>query len=414
MATLALLLSFSYSSAIYAQDAEYDTLTIMTYNLLNFSSDDADRVPYFLKIVHEINPDILIAQEMMSKTGSDYFLTTVMNSSEDKYSSATFIEQNQLFYRKSILKCIKTEQIPTDLSDRDFSAFTLKINNHIDTSFQFIIYSTHLKASNTTTNRHRRYLETLELKEHADNNYPGTHYIVAGDFNVYDSNEPAYMVLMDSMAIDLFDPLESPGDWHNESSFAWLYTQATRIDMFPGSGLDDRFDFILMSEPFQILEGLQYIQDSYYAFGNDGKHFNQSINYGENTAISAELADALYYASDHLPVIAKVCYQIELSEIDERITIPENSKLITALPNPFNQSMNIKVAIPMAGSYSFCIFNINGKQVWNKQIFIKKESVFTLLWNAMNLYDRPLTSGIYLINVSGHDFNESTKAILLR
>ena len=414
MTTLALLLSFSYSAAIYAQGVEYDTLTIMTYNLLNFSSDDADRVPHFRKIVHEINPDILIVQEMMSKTGSDHFLITVMNSSEDKYNAATFIEQNQLFYSKSILKCIKTEQIPTDLADRDFSAFTLKINNHIDTSFQFIIYSAHLKASNTTTDRNRRYLETLELKEHADNNYPGTHYIVAGDFNVYDSNEPAYKVLIDSMAIDLFDPLESPGDWHNNNSFAWLHTQATRVDMFPGSGLDDRFDFILMSEPFQILKGLQYIQGSYFAYGNDSKHFNQSINYGENTAVSAELADALYYASDHLPIIAKVCYQIELPEVDERITIPEYSKLITASPNPFNQSMNIKVAIPMAGSYSFCIFNINGKQVWNKQIFIKKESVFTLLWNAMNLYDRPLTSGIYLINVSGHDFNESTKAILLR
>jgi len=156
--------------------------------------------------------------------------------------------------------------------------------------------------------------------------------------------------------------------------------------------LDDRFDFILMSEPFQILKGLQYIQDSYYAFGNDGNHFNQSINYGENTAVSTELADALYCASDHLPVIAKVCYQIELTEVDERITISEYSKLITAFPNPFNQSMNIKVAIPMAGIYSFCIFSINGKQVLNKQIFALP-IVAQLTYHA--LVEQPLFCTVY-------------------
>ena len=125
-----IILSWYCASPVSAQIVEKDTLIIMTYNLLGFNEDDSDRAPHFQKIINDINPDILITQEMMSKTGSDYFLINVMNSNEDKYSTATYIEQNQLFYRKSILKCIETERISTDLSDRDFSAFTLKIINH--------------------------------------------------------------------------------------------------------------------------------------------------------------------------------------------------------------------------------------------------------------------------------------------
>ena len=49
---------------------------------------------------------------------------------------------------------------------------------------------------------------------------------------------------------------------------------------------------------------MEYIEDSLTPFGNDGNHFNQSINQGTNSAVSPEVADALYEASDHLPVFA--------------------------------------------------------------------------------------------------------------
>ncbi len=38
-------------------------------------------------------------------------------------------------------------------------------------------------------------------------------------------------------------------------------------------------------------------------WGNDGKHLNDSINNPENNVVSPKIADALYKASDHLPVI---------------------------------------------------------------------------------------------------------------
>ena len=153
-----------------------------------------------------------------------------------------------------------------------------------------------------------RYNEVLELKEHADLLSEHSHFIILGDFNIYDAEEPAYQLLMDGFSIDLYDPINRYGDWHDHSEFADIHTQSTRdVQLGCGSygGLDDRFDMILLSEYFNESIGLKYLENSYYAFGNDGNHFNQAVNEGENEVVSQEIADALYYASDHLPVVAK-------------------------------------------------------------------------------------------------------------
>jgi Trp operon repressor len=49
--------------------------------------------------------------------------------------------------------------------------------------------------------------------------------------------------------------------------------------------------------------GLKYIQDSYHAVGQDGKHFNKSITDSPlNTSVPADVLTALFNNSDHLPV----------------------------------------------------------------------------------------------------------------
>ena len=46
-------------------------------------------------------------------------------------------------------------------------------------------------------------------------------------------------------------------------------------------GMDDRFDFIFVSEDLISGEdGVLYLENSYLAEGQDGNHFNQSVNDG--------------------------------------------------------------------------------------------------------------------------------------
>jgi hypothetical protein len=101
----------------------------------------------------------------------------------------------------------------------------------------------------------------------------------------------------------LFDPIDRIGHWHNNSSFADVHTQSPRGGSY--GGMDDRFDWIFVSEAvLNETYEINYVENTYWAVGNDGNHFNQAINNGNNTSVNDAMADALHDASDHLPVIA--------------------------------------------------------------------------------------------------------------
>jgi hypothetical protein len=78
--------------------------------------------------------------------------------------------------------------------------------------------------------------------------------------------------------------------------------------------MDDRFDFQFVSSNMIDQAGFSIITNTYRPFGNDGNHYNISINDGDNSYFPGDidrgntLADALWSASDHLPLI--VDYQI--------------------------------------------------------------------------------------------------------
>ena len=136
--------------------------------------------------------------------------------------------------------------------------------------------------------------------------------MVTGDFNIYASTEPAYSALVDQSTpgyfVDIFD---LPGVW-NDAAYAPYHTQSTRTRQFGGGangGLDDRFDMILMSQSIIDTGGVHYVNNSYLPYGNDGLHYNDSINKPPNLAVGQVIADALHYSSDHLPVIAGFTFQ---------------------------------------------------------------------------------------------------------
>lgn len=64
----------------------------------------------------------------------------------------------------------------------------------------------------------------------------------------------------------------------------------------------------------------KYVAGSYTVIGNDGWHFNKSINAEPaNSVVSQEVANALYDASEHLPVYLDLNFQqttdVEIEEL---------------------------------------------------------------------------------------------------
>jgi exonuclease III len=165
------------------------------------------------------------------------------------------------------------------------------------------VYVMHLKAGDTQADADERAQQIAQLGSYYISNLPRVDKVIyAGDMNVYSSDESAYSQLIYSTEGGLAaDPINRPGNWHNNLKFADIHTQSPRVRQFGGGangGLDDRFDQILLSR--DLLS--HYIAASYTAYGNDGNHFNDSINAMPNLAVPQETAQALHDASDHLPV----------------------------------------------------------------------------------------------------------------
>src|SRR5690606_1202320 len=99
-----------------------------------------------------------------------------------------------------------------------------------------------------------------------------------------------------------------PGQAVDPATFTKLYhTQSPATALaFPGQvlgGMDDRFDFQLITGELQDNEGMSQLAGSYRTFGNDGTHTtNGAITTG--TGAAANVLTALAQSSDHLPVVA--------------------------------------------------------------------------------------------------------------
>jgi endonuclease/exonuclease/phosphatase family metal-dependent hydrolase len=277
------------------------THNIMSYNLLNYpGTDTTTRNPYFRTTIASVLPDILIVQEITSLAGVNGFLNDVLNTVSSGYAAGTFIDgpdtDSEIFYKSAAFTFLANNPISTSL--RNINEFVLRENTTGDT---LRIYSVHLKASSGTTNEQRRLSEVTMLRNYTDALPLGKNYLVCGDFNIYGSNEPAYQKLLDKTTTGYFiDLFNLPGTWNN-SIYAPYHTQSTRTRAFGGGatgGLDDRFDMMLFSQAVIDTGGITYVTNSYTPYGNDGLHYNDSINKPPNSAVGQQIADALAYSSD--------------------------------------------------------------------------------------------------------------------
>lgn len=348
---------------IFIASSNAETIKIVTYNILNFpDAIGMQRIDDFRKIIDFEYPDILVVQEMQSQEGIDLFIDSVMNYQENLFEVVPFNDgpdtDNALFYRSNKVEYLSSQYLPTPI--RDIAEYRLKI---IDSQREFYIFSVHFKSAQGSNNETIRQQEATILRNHVDSLDPGTNFLVMGDFNIYYSDEPAFHTLTDNLANNngrLFDPLNASGDWHENSDFAYLHTQSSRTEQLQdsgaGGGLDDRFDMILCSQSFLDSAGLYIISDSYTICGNDENHFNIAVNYGVNQSVPDDIADALYYASDHLPVIVTITDGIEQD-------IPK--EVVKIWPNPMKTEAQIR--FPWHDDFqkaNVTITNILGQRVY--------------------------------------------------
>jgi hypothetical protein len=308
-----------------------------------------------------VAPHILVFQEVPSSkvaqletivdsavAGLNYVRGTFTSSgSEDSAGGAQAV-----FYRSDVVAEIVASHLDLDTGGgRKTDRWQFQLVGYTSSAARFYLYGSHLKASPGPTNEAERLAGAQTIRNNSDLLPLGTHILYCGDFNVYSNTEPAYLEFLSIGAGQAFDPLGT-GSWSGSGNAA-KHTQSPRdivADGLVGGGLDDRFDFQISTSEFQDGEGLSIIAGTYRALGNDGQHYNTAINAGNNffypgqIARSNALADALFDATDHIPVV--VDYRIP-GMLSASLN-PSIGKVIQGAPVVVNVSLqNIAAGLPV-------------------------------------------------------------------
>lgn len=422
---LLFLLGFSISAI-----AQNDTLKVMQYNLLNYGNNTGyctttnnninDKNGYIRTILTAYYPDILTVCEIGrgSNLPND-FLNNVLNINGLNYwmtsagsntgNSSSLI--NCIFYNSTKLTLTGHHTAQTYTRDVDVYDFTFK--NDDSGKIQLTCVIAHLKAGTGSDNESKRKMMAENTMRYLEANYRERNVLIMGDFNLYTSSEPAYQALTNQSTYPnsfFIDPLYpyGVGAWNSNYNYKDYHTQSTHKDndsnCHSSGGMDDRFDFILMSENiYGGRDGIRYIGGSYNALGNDGNRYNKSINYPVNQAVSQAVADALYNNSDHIPVTMELVAYLN-EDVNEMNT---NELSFDIFPNPASKEINIRFYQENLNRANILLINTLGQTVYSKDVFVND----CLSEHVINVENLP--KGFYFLKITNADGLTNTSKIVV-
>ena len=404
-----------------------DTITLLQYNLLNYGNYTSyctsnnnnlnNKDGYIKTIVHYINPDIFTVNEMSeSPSMHQRLLDNALNTGMTNfYQKANFIKVansylvNMLYYNANKLRLSSHVIAQSYIRDIDIYRLYYYSNDlgQGDTVFINCIVA-HLKAGSGTNNSNKRKIMAQNLMNYIAAHY-AENYLLMGDFNVYTDEEPAFVQFIYNSNTDIRfnDPINRMGPWNNNSQFADVHTQSTHSSSSgcaASGGMDDRFDYILLSNDVKnATHKVAYLQGTYHAVGQDGNHFNKSINASPpNTSVPADVLNALYNNSDHLPVTLKLKIEKTLGMNEWKNTAFSNIQFV----NPVRNSLKITVKTLKDSPLIIQIISLTGNIISDNEWMVTKGS------NTLEIPVSSLSKGLYILKFSDTKGNQVVKKMI--
>lgn len=387
------------------------TIRTMFYNLYRFPDRPPAQRELILKdILSEYHPDLFMTCELVREEGADRILNTSLQTPYFNFARAAFTPtadsgdplQQMVFYNRDKLILTRQQTYPTEVREINHYTFVLNTPNLNTDSVFLDVFVTHLKAGDGTENQLAR-LAMIDTFVRVQAGVPADHHVLlAGDFNFYSAyDEPAYQKILDPLnPFVMEDPINKPGNWSDNDTFRAIHTQATRTSATgfgvggATGGLDDRFDFIMISQNLRSGTDLSYAEGSYLAFGNNGNCFNQRVdNYDCEGTYSLELRQKLHNMSDHLPVVM----QLQTSRHFLAIQDPDDPDLIL-FPhgNIATSFLQVKTEqLLPGGNITLSLWNNLGQLI--RPVYPASHGNS----KEINIYTGDLAAGMYYLRVTG-------------
>ena len=94
--------------------------------------------------------------------------------------------------------------------------------------------------------------------------------------------------------------------------------------------------------------------------------------------------------------------------------LPDSCGLAQNYPNPFNPETTIGFYLPNTSPVSITIHNVLGQLIQTLVHGSLPAGDHTVEWDATDLYDRPVASGIYFYRMEVGEFTSTRKMVLVR
>lgn len=406
--------------SLHLDSAAQTELKSMFYNLLNYPSVDPGSREDTLKKIIDFHPvDLLMVCELKSELGAQKILDNVLNADGgDTFARAAYVPQQSnpssdwklqqtIFYNQEKLHLVNQYELITPR--RDINVYEMWMENDLDSDTTWLdVYVTHFKSSQGSSNEQLRYAAAQEFTDHIETRPANHNVIFAGDLNLYDADESAYLELLDAANNTIIeDPIDTFGPWHANDTYDFLHTQSTRnnpiFDDGAGGGMDDRFDFILCSSAIMNAEkGLKYNTGSYAALGNNRECFDQSILLCQDEGLPMEVLRALYHMSDHLPIVANFETSTFISGIEQT-----NAGAMFEVINPSSERIQFYLDATTTSAMQLSIADLSGKIHLQSNLQIESGRHFYELEND-------LADGLYILQLQNQQNGQRISQVLLK
>jgi len=423
MRTLIFLLFILTTSGLFSQD----TIRVMHYNLLYYgnsafcseNTNNTDQKDDYLRsILAYQQPDVITVNEMSYESAyHQRMLDEVMNQAgyasfgmaqAPNLAEASIV--NQLYYNTEKLALHSQAVAQSNVRDIDvYRLYSLNVGlDEGDTIFLNCVVA-HLKSSQGQTNEDKRALMVDNSLNYLEANAPAGNYLFMGDFNFYSASEEGFQLMINNNdpVYRFYDPIDEIGNWHNNAEFRYVHTQSTRSEQAgncgASGGMDDRFDFIMMNTAIlNDEEGVSYIEDTYWALGQDGMRFNGTIADPPNTSLPAYIIDALFGMSDHLPVVMDLVIGEGLSTSDFKDQVSD-----IRFQNPVRDELKLRFTHSPVLPLTISIVSTSGRILLHEQLYPSGNATISL-----DVSDIP--AGFYVMTVVEGDKSFSGKLVVIR
>jgi N-acylglucosamine 2-epimerase len=225
------------------------------------------------------------------------------------------------------------------------------------------------------------------IKHHVE---AGWDEVYGGEFSTYsniETNSRDWSKTLHNQTealVGLLSVIENSGDPRAQELFSQLYTFTTQKYVLKKYGY-----------PLWQHDADRYV--TYQPHTTRAEHFHNSRHLMMNlTALNRMIAK-----SDN-------------TKVNSPLARPEEMRITSLYPNPFNFSQTIEFSLPSHAYISLDIYNISGQKIRELVSGYKTSGNYKTIWNGKDGKEEDVSSGIYIVKLMAGNHISTTKTMLLR